>query len=188
MTPGFVRSFGINMVVAITVASLGLLSPSTVSAQTSPDDSTFRATVYGFIPSLGAKTAFPTPLGSTIDIDAQTLLKNTDFALMGLFEVQKGRWGAFTDLMYFNVGTTKSGSVDLAIAGVPIPVPVTANATIDIEAWVWTVAASFRAVSAPGVTLDVFGGARRLEATGSAGLFVQLGRRAVCRTEPRGLE
>ena len=167
MTPGFVRSFGIKMVVAITIASLGLLSPSTASAQTSPDDSRFRATVYGFIPSLGAKTAFPTPLGSTIDVDAQTLLKNTDFALMGVFEVQRERWGAFTDLMYFNVGTTKSGSVDLAVAGVPIPVPVTANATIDMEAWVWTVAASLRAVSAPRVTLDVFGGARRLEATGA---------------------
>ena len=96
------------------------LLAGTALAQTANDNSTIRASVYAFVPSLSGKTAFPTPLGDSFDINRETLLDNTDLALMGLFEVQKGRVGGFVDVMYFNVGTTKSITRDVALPGVPL--------------------------------------------------------------------
>jgi hypothetical protein len=151
-------------VAAITLVGITLL-PNAAMAQA--DDVEIRATIYGYVPSLGGTTRFPTPVGSTIDISAETLIENTDFALMGAFEVQKGRWGAFSDTMYFDLGGSRSATRDLAIDGVPLPVNVTANATLDTQAWMLTLAANFRAVAASGLTLDVFGGARLLDVRGN---------------------
>jgi hypothetical protein len=83
---------------------------------------------------------------------------------MGLFEVQKGRIGAFTDVMYFNLGVNKSITRDVLLPGAPATLPVTANTGLDVKAWVVMAAANVRAIANRGLTVDVFGGARRLEA------------------------
>ena len=148
----------------VLLAGLSVLTPRSAYSQ-----DTVRATVYGFVPNLKGTTAFPTPLGNTIDIDNGTLLDNTDLAVMGLFEVQKGRWGAWTDIMYFDLGAQKAGTRDLTVSGIPIPLPVTANANLNIDAWIVMAAGNFRAVSGDLGNLDVFGGARRIDATAALG-------------------
>ena len=142
---------------------LALFVPGQALAQPQ-DNSTFRATVYGFVPNITGDTAIPTPTGNAFDISGDTLIDNTDFIVMGMFELQKGRWGAFTDVMYLDLGTAKSTTRDIPLAGAPGPLSVTANANVDIKAWVLTAAANLRAVSRPRLTLDLFGGARRLDA------------------------
>jgi hypothetical protein len=143
---------------------LGLtLLPGIAAAQQGADDTEIRATLYAFVPALEATTRFPTPLGSTIDIDAETLVDNTEFALMAAFEFQKRRWGGFVDILYYDIGGTKAGTRELAVDGVPLPVNLTADAALDVTAAFVTMAANFRAVSTPSLILDVFGGARRLD-------------------------
>lgn len=126
----------------------------------------FRATGYFYLPSLDASTAFPTPVGSDINISADTLIRNTKFAVMGSFEAQKGRWGGFTDVMYFNVGKAETGVTQLAISGMPLPPGISADLDLDVKATIWTTAANFRAVTNRRITLDVYGGARMLDLRG----------------------
>jgi len=134
-----------------------------LSADRPPDDWQFRGTIYGYFPDIGASAAFPGGNGTSIDVNANQLIDHLKLAFMGSIEAQKGRWGAFTDLMYFSVGGSRSGIRDLAISGMPLPPGITADASLDIDAWVWTLAGSYRAVSSPAMSLDVFAGARMLD-------------------------
>jgi hypothetical protein len=145
-----------------------LVVPATAVAQTSGQDTEVRATVYGYFPHIGGSSVFP-GAGSSIDVQVDKLIENTDFAFMGSAEVMKRRIGAFSDVIYMDLGKTKSNTRELRIAGAQLPEGVTANAALDIKAWVWTIAGEVRAVSTPTMTLDFFGGARLLDATATLG-------------------
>ena len=108
-----------------------------------------RSTTYGFFPSVGGSARFPTGATQTIDVDAEDLIENTEFASMSALEAQRGRWGVFADAIYLHVGDEAQAPV---------------AAALDIEAVAFTLAASFRAVDAPDAVVDVFGGARWLGA------------------------
>jgi hypothetical protein len=146
-----------------TLTLLGIaLAPGQAIAQSSGVD--FRATVYGYVPSLEGSMKFPTGAGATIDVKSETLIDNTELALMGAFEMQKGRWGGFADAMYFNVAADRSNTSAFDISGIQLPPGIAANASLDVKTWVFTAAANFRAVSTPRATLDLFGGTRMLRA------------------------
>jgi hypothetical protein len=81
---------------------------------------------------------------------------------MGSIEAQKGRWGAFTDVIYMNIGATDTKTRDATIDGVPLPVGVTANTGVGMKSWVWTLAGSYRVQSSENLEMDVFAGARLL--------------------------
>jgi hypothetical protein len=155
--------------VASTLAILSIctIAPREARAQTSGVE--FRATGYGYVPSLEGSMKFPTGGDATIDVKSDTLLDNTNLALMGAFEVQKGRWGGFADGMYFNVASTRSNASTFDISGVQLPPGIAADASLDVKSWVFTTAANFRAVSTPRVTLDLFGGGRLLKVKSELG-------------------
>ena len=121
----------------------------------------FRATVYGYFPSLGGSTSFPSS-GSSIDLSTHQIISELKFAFMGAIEAQKGPWGAFTDFMYIDVGGSKSGTRDLAIGGVGLPAGISADASLDVQGLAWTLAGEFRALSTPQASIDAFAGARLL--------------------------
>ena len=100
---------------------------------------------------------------------ADKILDSLKFAFMGTLEAQKGRWGAFTDVMYLNVSGSKSGTRDLTIGGVELPAGVSSNASLDIKATVWTLAANYRLLAAPDAAYDVFAGARLVDVTEKLG-------------------
>ena len=82
---------------------------------------------------------------------------------MGTIEAQRGRLGAFTDLMIYDVGGSRTGSGTLAISGLALPPGVEARATLDVRATAWTLVASWRALDDDATTLDAFAGARMLD-------------------------
>ena len=136
-----------------------LALPDAAIAQARPDDWQFRAIIYGYFPEIGGTSTFPAGTGSSINVDADTIIDNLKFAFMGTLEAQKGRWGAFTDIMYLDVGGSKSQTRDLRFDGVQL----TADATLDVKGWVWTLAGNYRVATAPEATVDVFAGARLLD-------------------------
>jgi hypothetical protein len=148
---------------AAALIGVGSLLPSTAVAQARPDGWEFRAIIYGYFPDIGGSTTFPAGTRSSIHVDADTILENLKFVFMGTFEAQRGRWGAFTDIIYMDVGGSKSDTRDLTIDGVQLPAGVTAGAQLDIKGWVWTLAGSYRVTSTPEATFDVFAGARLLD-------------------------
>ena len=151
----------------LTILSICAIAPGQATAQTS--DLEFRATVYGYVPSLEGSMRFPTGAGATIDVKSDTLIDNTELALMSAFELQKGRWGGFADVMYFNVAADRSNTSAFDISGVQLPPGIAANASLDVKTWVFTAAANFRAVATPRATLDLFGGARMLKVKSELG-------------------
>ena len=169
---------------AVLALVTGALVPTHARAQTPPaGDWQFGAIVYAYVPSIAGSTNFPSD-GTSVGVSADKLISNLKFAFMGAFEAQKGSFGAFTDVMYLNVGGSKSATRNLAIGGTQLPGGITADASLDIEGWVWTLAANYRALATPQVTFDTFAGARLLSLkekfnwtfSGDVGPFVGPGR------------
>ena len=125
---------------------VGSLAASPVHAQgaAGSSDWQFAATIYGWFPDIGGHTELPLGGGGDIDVDIGTILDHLKMTGQGSFEFRKGRWGAFTDIVYLDVGESKSNTRNLEINGVPIPATVTAAADFDLKSTFWTLAASYR--------------------------------------------
>lgn len=154
---------------AATLFAATMLLSGTAAAQGRPDDWQFRALIYAYLPTISGSTTFPAGAGSDINADADKIVGHLKFAFMGTLEAQKGRWGAFTDVMYLNVSGSKSGTRDLTIGGAELPVGVSSNSSLDIKATVWTLAANYRVLAAPDAAYDVFAGARLVDVTEKLG-------------------
>jgi hypothetical protein len=147
---------------AVTVGLSAGLAPATAVAQTS-DKWQFSGSIYLYLPTVGGSTRFPSSGGgSDVSIDGDQILDALKMAFMGSFEARKGAWGGFTDLLYVDLGESKSGFRDMTIGGSQIPVGASANADYDLKGTVWTLAGSYRAVADVRQPLDVFAGARML--------------------------
>jgi hypothetical protein len=134
-------------------------APSTLCAEELSDDWQFGVAIYGWLPDIGGHTNLP--IGSSIiDIDVSTILDHLKMAGMGTFQVQKDRWGAFTDVVYLDVGDSKSQTRQLEIGGDPLPSGVTANANFDLQTVIWTLAGSYRVIASEAGTFDILLGTR----------------------------
>ncbi len=138
----------------------GALVSATVHAQALSNDWQFRATIYAYLPSVGGSSDFPVDSGNSVGFDSSKIIDNLRFAFMGTLEAQKGRWGAFTDIMYLDLSNSKSGTRDLTIGSGQIPAGVTANTDFTIKGAVWTLGGNYRLAATPDYTFDVLAGAR----------------------------
>jgi hypothetical protein len=120
---------------------------------------TYEASIYGYLPAIDGTTTFPAG-GSSVNVSASKILESLNFTFMGAFDVHKGPWGVFTDLMYVNLGASKTSSRDFTIGNIGLPAGTTANLNLDIKAWVWTLVAEYRVSDEPGVKVDLIGGTR----------------------------
>jgi len=145
---------------------IGMLISGQAVAQTQmqPEAWKFDGYIYGYFPQLGGQATFPTT-GSTVNVsvDANKIISNLKFAAMGWLAVQKGQWGGFTDLIYADIGGSKSATRDINIAGITIPAGITADANLDVKETLWTLAGSYRFVDTPQAGFDLFAGARMLD-------------------------
>ena len=145
-----------------TLLAVGAMASRSAAAQDLSDEWRFRAFIYMWAPQIKSSVTFPG--GNTVDseIKFHTIFDNLKLAGMGSLEAQKGRWGAFTDVIYLNLGATDTKTRDGTIDGVPLPVGVTVNTGIGIKTWIWTLAGSYRVQSSQDLEMDVFAGARLL--------------------------
>jgi hypothetical protein len=145
------------------VAAAGLLSHSgTAQAAGSgltPGPWQYSANIYGYLPDIGGKTAFPEGGGSGIGIDARTIIDHLKMTFMGSLGAHNGQWGVFTDVLYLNLGASKSATRDFTIGEIGIPASVTADLSYDMKGWIWTLAGQYRVAARPDYTMDVIAGA-----------------------------
>ena len=147
----------------ICLGALAAAAP-TAYAQGGPDAWQFRASIYGYFPTVSSSSRFPTGgSGPTIDVDASDILDALKFTFMGSFEAQKGKWGVFTDLIYLDLGNTKRESRDFSLGGAGVPAGVTANLSMDLKSWVWTVAGLYSLSDTPHNTTNLVFGARMVD-------------------------
>jgi len=156
-------SIAARALAASVLCASAALTTSTAVAQAN-DQWQFGAQIYGYLPSLSGESNFKGSGGSPdVNVNVDKILDNLKFVFMGSFEAKKGRWGGFTDLMYLNVGANKSGTRDLVIGGIEVPATASASVNYDLKGWIWTIAGEYAVVSHPGMTMDVFAGARMVD-------------------------
>jgi hypothetical protein len=121
----------------------------------------YAATIYGYFPTIGGKTTFPADSSGTgINVSSDQILNDLKFAFMGSFDAHNGRWGAFTDVLYLDVGGSKSQTRDFSIGSIGLPASSTADLSLDLKGWVWTLAGQYRVTADPALTMDLLAGAR----------------------------
>jgi hypothetical protein len=158
---GKTTGFALSLVAAAALAG----APAVAQAQSGsmqPAGWNTSLTLYGWFPSFGGESQYPT-VGNPINVSADTIIDNLKFVFMGSLDVHNGRWGAFTDLIYMDVGGGKQNTRDFSVGNAGVPVGITADVNLDIKAWVWTLAGEYRVVSSPASTMDVLVGARMLD-------------------------
>lgn len=143
------------------LAFTAVLAAVPAQAQTMEDKWTFQAIIYGYLPDIGGSTSFPAGgTGSSINVNADQLLSSLNFAFMGTLEARKGRWGAFTDILYLNVSGDKNGSREFSLTGLDIPAGVSSNLDYKLKGALWTIAGEYAVIADASMLLYVVGGAR----------------------------
>jgi hypothetical protein len=148
---------------AAALAAFASLQPLTSAAQGDPWSGPwhYRATLYGYFPSVSGHSSFPVEGGgSTIDADTDKLVDSIDGVFMGAFEAHNGRWGVFTDYMYLNLSGSRQNSRDFSINNGAIDVGTSADLGWGLKGSIWTLAGEYRLQSAAPLTVDLLAGAR----------------------------
>jgi hypothetical protein len=157
------------------LGAAALLAPPAASAQTAKpgaDDWKFRASIYGWLPSIDVKSNFSVPpaivnagltTGGNAEVNGGDILKAIEGVFMGTFEARKGRWGVFTDVMYLSVGGSVSRTRDIAIGGSELPVGATADLDMDLKGWVWTLVGTYQFSADRKAPFQVLAGARLVD-------------------------
>ena len=155
-----------NPRIAGCLLALGLtgLAPIAAQAQAQPMSDTwqFELAIYGWFPAISGSTAFPSTgnSGPYIDVSSSDVISALKMVFMGQAEARKGQWGVWTDLVYADLGGSKSASRDYTVGG--RPVNATANLGLDVKSTVWTLAGLYNVSSMPENTTDLLFGARML--------------------------
>jgi hypothetical protein len=156
------HSRSVRRAVLSCIAAVALF-PTVSSAQTSSEALQWRASIYGWLPDMNITTRFPTGAsGPSIEVEASDALAALKFAFAGTLEVSNGRWGAFTDVVYVDVGGDQSNSRDFTIGSAGLPAGITVDADGDIKTWFWTLAGTFRISDTPRNSTELMFGVRML--------------------------
>src|SRR5262245_50489254 len=123
-----------HFLTAFVLALLAAMLPTAAGAQSIDDKWEVQAIIYGYLPDIGGKTSFSQRGGGgSINVDVDQILSNLNFAFMGTFEARKGRFGAFTDLLYLDVSGDKSNTRNFTVGGRELPASVTGNLDLKLK-------------------------------------------------------
>ena len=145
---------------ALVAFGIAAAMPAPASAQEISDDWLFSAAIYAWLPDIAGDVTVPTGGTVPIGVDIETILDHLEMVGQAAFSLQKGHWGAFTDVIYLGVGESKSQTRNLTVGGVALPAGVTGAVDFDLDTLIWMLGGSFRLAASPAATLDLFAGGR----------------------------
>ena len=131
----------INRSVVLAAATFGAAlatAPARVDAQAVDpwqlsDSWRFAASAYGYLPTTGVKTQLQNGVTSDVSVDIKQTLDHLKMGFFGAAEAQKGRWGAFTDVLYLNVGAAPTKVHDFTLGNGTLAAGVGASATVGVK-------------------------------------------------------
>jgi hypothetical protein len=159
-----------TLLVAV-LAALALLAPLGAAAQPDAPPWKFSLMPYLWLPNFSGKFNYGPPAvgGATanVEVSADTLLSDLDFAFMIAGEARKGRWSIGTDVIYLDLSSdnSKVKSVDFNPGSGPVNVSTSnlnAGTQSSVKGLVWTLAGGYAVVQEPAASVDVIGGFRYL--------------------------
>src|SRR5262245_58102309 len=110
----------VRTLAAASMCLAGLFTNYGSWAQSGEDDWKFQAVIYLYLPAVAGDTTFPSSGGGSgggASVDPSKILDNLNLAFMGSFGIDKGPWGAFTDVIYLDIGDSESPSRSFTIGG-----------------------------------------------------------------------
>ena len=159
-------------IAAILMAAVA--APVAAQAGAANDAWQFRASLYGYFPTIAGSTVFPPPAsgGSSIALDASDYLSALQFVFMGNLEARKGRYGVLTDFIYLDFEADKSATRDFTLTGplgqVSLPADVTGDVGLRLRGWAWLLAGTYAAIERPDYEMQFLGGLRYLKISSDA--------------------
>ena len=167
------------------LAGLALLTPLHARAQAPAEDKwTFSLMPYLWLPNFSGKFNYgPPPAGgatANVNVDANTILSDLDFAFMIAGEARKGRWLIGTDFIYLDLSSDNSQvkSVDFNPGSGPVNVSTSnlnAGTQSSLKGTVWTAGRRLCGGAGAGASVDVIGGLPLPGARGEDRLAAQRG-------------
>lgn len=134
---------------------------NTALAQTDSSDPQdqwgYTAAFYFWGTDVGGQTIS----GSEIEVDFSDIRDNLEAGFMGSFEAHKNQWSMFTDVIYFDLGASRTA--DLSIPVGPIQVPVTTSTELEMTGWILHLGGGYQLYSVANSKLDAIGGVRYLD-------------------------
>ncbi|HSH07841.1 MAG TPA: hypothetical protein VLA41_09295 [Burkholderiales bacterium] len=141
--------------------------PGTALAQADADAWKWRGTIYLWGAGLDGTANLPAGGSASVSASFDDLLKSLDFAIMGVLEARKGRWGGLVDLIYMDLSNSQSGTRSLGFTGpggnVTIPVDASLDVNTGLESTILSLAATYTLVEKPNYETALVGGARYLD-------------------------
>ena len=178
---------------------LAVALPALAQTDTTPADAwTWRATLYGWFPSINGTSNFKgLPGGGEIDtnVNPQGYLSRLQFAFMGTLEARRGPWSVIGDAIYLNMGNHSSRITSISGPGGGVVIPVDTGTTTNLEGFVGMLAGGYAVLQQPVARVDLLAGVRyaRLkssldwELAGPAGALPQSGSAQVTKDLTDGL-
>lgn len=146
----------------------GTLTSSASAQDLTAGDWKFRATLYGWFPTIEGTTSHPPPAsGHTLNLDVGDYLDNLRFIFFGALEARKGRVGVFTDYIYLDFDAEQGTSRDVTLSGplgrIEIPAGAVADVNVRLRGWAWTLAGTYAVIERPDYEMQLLGGLRYLK-------------------------
>jgi hypothetical protein len=146
---------------AILAALVALTVPAGVHAE---EGWTFSLTPYLWLPNINGQLKYaPPPDGGgrpEVDTGPNNYLENLSFALMLAGEARKGKWSAFTDLIYLDFDAEKSAVKAVNFGGDRVSTSLSGSTRSSLTGVAWTFGGGYTVVEGPKHRLDLLGGIR----------------------------
>ncbi len=141
---------------------LGAAAVLPLAAQAQDSDRwQWRGSAYLWLSSIESVTRFPSgATGPTVDVDAGEILDRLKLGFMGVLEGHSGRWGVWSDVIYLDVGDTKTSTRNFTLNGGALPASATGNLSLDMKSWLWTIAGMYTVARSPDYEAHALFGAR----------------------------
>jgi hypothetical protein len=124
---------------------------------------TFSITPYLWMPNIDGTlnySAYPGGGGPSADVGPNDYMEALTTALMLSGEVRKGRWLAFTDLIYLDFSDESSAIQSVNFGGSAVSSSANLATQSSLSGLVWTLGAGYAVLPGRPVALDAFGGLR----------------------------
>jgi hypothetical protein len=167
----------LGVVATFATVVVGALAPACASAQELSDDWKFRGSIFLWMPTLSGTAMVSGNNTTDFEVNFSKILNTLKMGAMGNIEAQKGRWGAFGNIIYLHLEGATATTRNQAIDGVPVPATINLNTDVDLKGVISTFGGSYRLLAEPGSSFDLVAGARYLwlDATLNYDLAVDFG-------------
>jgi hypothetical protein len=153
-----------SLITLATLAALALCGPLSAAAETPGSQWTFSITPYLWLPNINGTLKYSIPQGASgspeVQVGPNDYLENLNLAFMISGEVRKDRWAVFTDVIYLDFSSQKSGVKSINFGGDLVSSSTNVSTSSTLRGGVWTLGGGYAVLPGRPVEMDVFGGLR----------------------------